>query len=74
MLINFCKKHRWQYRIRLKGNLVLLHKGRETTTGELVNFGLKGIEEAELNKSGVVTNIGLLHEKGHEEPWIIYKN
>ena len=30
-----------------------------------------GLERAELYGSGVVTNIGLLHEKGHPEPWII---
>lgn len=71
MLIDFCKKQQWQYRIRLKGNLILKHEGGEIKTGELLKFGLKGIERAELNESGVVTNIGLLHEKGHEEPWII---
>lgn len=71
MLINFCKKQRWQYRIRLKGNLILKHEGGEIKTGELLKFGLKGIERAELNESGVETNIGLLHERGHEEPWII---
>jgi len=70
-LIGFCKTRGWQYRIRLKGNLILRHQGGELTTGELPKLGLQGIEKAELNESGVETNIGFLHEPGHKEPWII---
>jgi Transposase DDE domain len=70
-LIGFCNQQGWQYRIRLKGNLILKHEGGEIRTGELLQFKLEGIEKAELNESGVVTNIGLLQEEGHAEPWII---
>lgn len=31
----------------------------------------QGVKDAELYGSGVTTNIGVLHEKGHKEPWII---
>jgi len=70
-LIKWCQSHNWQYRIRLKSNLILQHQGGELTTGELQNLGLNSIENAELNKTGVKTFIGVLHEKGHREPWII---
>ena len=71
MLIGWCQEAGWGYRIRLKGNLTLNHDGGELTTGEAVTLMPGGLEGAELYGSGVVTNIGLLHEKGHPEPWII---
>ena len=70
-LISFCQEMRWKYRIRLKKNMILSHKGGELKTGELLKLGLKSVEEAELNKTGVVTNIGVLQEEGCSEPWII---
>lgn len=70
-LISLCQSFRWQYRIRLKGNLILHHQGGETQTGELASLGLKRVEDAELNESGVKTCIGVLMEEGHDEPWII---
>lgn len=71
MLIGWCQEAGWGYRIRLKGNLSLKHEGGELCTGEAVQLVPGGLEGAELYGSGVVTNIGLLHEKGHPEPWII---
>ena len=70
-LILLCQGFGWKYRIRLKGNLILFHQGGEVQSGELWKLGLKGIENAQLNKSGVTTNIGILHEDGHSEAWII---
>lgn len=70
-LINWCKKQGWQYRIRMKGNLVLQHEGGEITTGKAAEIRLSSIENAMLNETGVSTNIGILHEPGHKEPWII---
>lgn len=70
-LIKWCQDQKWQYRIRLKSNLILQHQGGELATGELQKLGLHAIEDAELNKTGVKTNIGVLHEQGHKEPWII---
>ncbi len=69
--IAWCQEAGWGYRIRLRGNLSLGHDGGEMTTGEAVSLMPGGLEGAELSGSGVVTNIGLLHEKGHPEPWII---
>ncbi len=71
MLVNWCQQSGWGYRIRLKGNLTLSHEGGEMTTGEAVALVSGGLEDAELYGSGVRTNIGIIHEKGHPEPWII---
>ncbi len=70
-LIAWCQDAGWGYRIRLRGNLGLGHDGGEMTTGEAISLMPGGLQGAELYGSGVLTNIGLLHEKGHPEPWII---
>jgi len=70
-LISLCQDFKWQYRIRLKGNLILHHQGGELQTGELASLYVDGIEDAELNESGVKTCVGVLQEPGHKEPWII---
>ncbi len=63
----------WQYRLRLKGNLLVDVGGAGVgTTGELA----AGVREryeamARLFDAGVPTAIGVLHEAGHPEPWII---
>ena len=63
----------WNDRLRLKGNVLAdPGKGDETTTGALA----QGVSERDLTgvrlfASGVITNLGILHEDGHPEPWII---
>lgn len=63
----------WGYRLRLKGNLLAdPGYGDETTTGELA----QGVRErylpgVQLFAAGISTNLGILHEAGHKEPWII---
>jgi hypothetical protein len=70
-LIRWCRKQGWQYRLRLKDNLILHHAGGEITTGEAATAGMTSLLHAVLNETGVKTHIGILHEKGHKEPWII---
>ena len=70
-LINWCSQQQWQYRVRLKSNLILDHEGGTITTGEAAAMGLSSLEGACFDLSTVRTNIGILHEKGHKEPWII---
>jgi hypothetical protein len=70
-LIGWCQNAGWGYRIRLKGNLTLAHESGEITTGDVAARMRGGIENTELYGSGVITNIGVLHEKGHKEPWIV---
>jgi Transposase DDE domain len=71
MLIGWCQQHGWEYRIRLKDNLILLHEGGQITTGEAAKASMSAIHNAALNESGVITHIGILHETGHKEAWII---
>lgn len=70
-LIRYCQNRGWKYRVRLKGNLILREKQGEIQTKEIQTLGLKTIDKAELSNSGVFTSIGVLHEEGHEEAWII---
>jgi hypothetical protein len=73
-LINWCQKAGWDYRIRLKSNLTLNAQGGKLSTGEILLSSPQGIEDAELYGTGTTTNIGVLHEAGHPEPWIIAMN
>ncbi len=63
----------WGYRLRLKGNVLAdTGEGEETTTGALA----QGVAErylpgVRLFAQGVMTHLGILHEAGHPEPWII---
>ena len=70
-LIDWCQKEGWQYRIRLKSNLILNHEGGEITTGDAASQKITSLEKAYLNETKVQTNIGILHETGHKEAWII---
>ncbi len=72
-LFGWLRRHEWRYRLRLKGNLLAdAGQGEETTTGALA----RGVQEryvpqVQLFAEGVLTNLGILHESGHEEAWII---
>jgi Transposase DDE domain len=68
-IIDWCKKQNWQYRIRLKSNLNLDYNGGEIKTGEAASDGLTSLEDVYLHD--VKTHIGILHDPGHKEPWII---
>ena len=70
-LISWCQAQGWNYRLRLRDNLILQHEGGEITTGAAVKAGFTSLLDATLNETGVITHIGILHEKGHKEPWII---
>ena len=70
-LIKWSQKAGWDYRLRLKSNLTLQHRGGEMASREIATLMPEGIVNAELYGTGVVTSIGVLHEDGHKEPWII---
>jgi hypothetical protein len=46
-LIKWCQDTGWDYRIRLKGNLTLIHEGGEMMTGEAVACMPGGLKDAE---------------------------
>ena len=71
-LFEWVHRHGWQYRLRLKGNLTIDTGDRETTTGALAqNVTECYLPHIQLFRRGIRTHLGILHEAGHEEPWII---
>jgi len=72
-LVDWCKKHKWQYRIRLKGNLIFQHEGGDIIPQEAIEMKISGLTYARFNKTDISTNIGSLWKKenGHKEPWFI---
>lgn len=70
-MISWCQQAGWHYRIRLKSNLILDHEGGEITTGQAASLKMTQLENATFNNTDVKTHIGILHEVGHPEPWII---
>lgn len=73
-LINYLHQRNWDYRLRLKGNILVDTGERSCTTGQLaVNVSSKGayFKDVLLTGQQVETNLGIVHEKNHPEPWII---
>ena len=72
-LLEWLQAQGWSYRLRLKGNLLVdIGQSEETTTGALA----QGVRERYLTDvglfaSGVRTHLGILHDPGHPESWII---
>ncbi len=72
-LFEWLARHDWHYRLRLKSNLLVdPGDGDESTTGELAQAVTERyLPGVRLFAAGVETNLGILHQAGHEEPWII---
>jgi hypothetical protein len=70
-LIRWCQDRGWDYRLRLKGNLQTWIGSRKTTTGDLALSGVHYFQDVALTGKRVRTNIGIIHDAGHAEPWII---
>ncbi len=70
-MIAWCRDTGWDYRLRLKGNLTARLGSRKQTTGELARSGVNYFENVALTAKRVTTNIGIIHDPGHPEPWII---
>jgi hypothetical protein len=68
-LIAWCQNSCWHYRLRLRRNLHLEHEGGLLITGELLKQRLPFIEGVLLG--GISTNVGVVHDAGHPEAWII---
>jgi hypothetical protein len=70
-LIRWCQDRGWDYRLRLKGNLQTWIGSRKTTTGDLALSGARYVQDVALTGKRVSTNIGIIHDPGHAEPWIV---
>jgi hypothetical protein len=70
-MIRWCCERGWDYRLRLKGNLVARWGARRTTTSELALSGGHYFESVVLTGKRVTTNLGIIRDPGHSDPWII---
>jgi hypothetical protein len=70
-LIGWCRRQGWDWRLRLKGNLTVTLAKRNTTTGALALGSDHYFEDVALTAKRVKTNIGIIRDPGHAEPWII---
>ncbi len=70
-LIAYLKQIGWDYRLRLKGNLLVGYRTLETKAENLENIGLAFLEDATLTGVREQTNIAIVHEEGHKNAWII---
>ena len=69
-LLNWLHEARWQYRLRLKGNLMVdIGQPGITTTADLAaGVTTRFAPHAHLFAQAIPTAIGVLHEPGHREP------
>ena len=70
-LIGWCQQRGWDYRLRLKGNLVVFDGPGKTTTGQCAKDRVHCLEDVELTGRRARTHIGIIQDPGHAEPWII---
>lgn len=71
-LIEWCRSSGWGWRLRCKQDLLVFDKsGGETTLKECFARGEHMLTEVELTEQRARTNVAMLHEEGHPEPWII---
>src|SRR5512143_4296685 len=70
-LISWCQDKNWDYRLRLKGNLVVRGAKDQITTGQLAEAGVFALQDVQLTAKKATTNIGLIHDPDHAEAWII---
>ena len=76
-LIAFCRRSGWDYRLRLKENLKVFNEdGEETSLADLVPAEKEGRRELHLKniyltEQRVRTNLSILQESGHDEPWLL---
>src|SRR4051795_4196879 len=70
-LIAWCRAQGWDWRLRLKQDLLVFEDGGETTLAECFRRGEHWLRDIELTEKRVRTNVAMVHEAGHPEPWII---
>jgi hypothetical protein len=70
-LITWCQDRGWDYRLRLKGNLVVRDAAGRRMTSQLTKDRAFALENVQLTARKATTNIGVIHDPGHAEPWIM---
>jgi hypothetical protein len=71
-LISLCQAQGWGYRLRLKGTLLVRDRsGQAISAAGCAKSKTFYLEEVQLTARRTRTNIGIIRDPGHEEPWII---
>jgi hypothetical protein len=70
-LIAFATTQGWDYRLRLKGNLTVFIDGQKSRLDQHSARRLPYLHDIELTHRRVATNIGIIKDPGHDEPWFI---
>jgi hypothetical protein len=70
-LIGWCRRQGWGWRLRLKRDLLVFEDGGETTLAACFARGEHLLSGVELTRKRVATNVAMVHEPGHPEPWLI---
>src|SRR3954465_6262006 len=70
-LIALCRALGRGWRLRLKQDLLVFADGGETTLAACFARGERMLDGIELTGKRVATNVAMVHEPGHPEPWII---
>src|SRR4051794_11504289 len=70
-LIVWCRAQGWDWRLRLKQDLLVFEAGGETTLAECFARGEHLLSDVELTEQRARTHVAMVHEAGHPEPWII---
>jgi hypothetical protein len=70
-LIAYLKQIGWDYRLRVRGNILVGYRTVETKAENLEKLGLTFLEDAVLTGLHEQTNIAVVHQEGHEYAWII---
>lgn len=70
-LIAWCRRQGWDWRLRLKADLLVFEDGGESTLSACFARGDRMLTNVELTAKRVATHVGMVHEEGHPEPWFI---
>ena len=63
-LIAWCRDHGWNWRLRLKQDLLVFEDGGESTLAECFARGEHMLTGIQLTGKRVVTNVAMVHEGG----------
>jgi hypothetical protein len=70
-LIAWCRDRGWDWRLRLEQDLLVFQDDGETTLAECLARGEHMLNGIELTGERAATNVAMVHDAGHPEPWII---
>lgn len=70
-LIALATEKGWHHRLRLKGNLLVWIGGQTSPLRRHMSVTLPYLTGVELTYQRIVTNIGIITDPGHSEPWLV---